>query len=310
MKINILLSTYNGSTYLSEQLDSILSQNHEDWVLWVRDDNSKDNTRDILNGYAERDNRIHILANDYLSLGAKNSFSTLLERQKGADYVMFCDQDDVWLPSKIQITLEAMVSMEAKCGRIPILVHSDLYVVDASLNLISRSFWKYQLINPKSKNLNKILVSNNVTACTAMLNKALIDLAKPIPKMAIMHDWWVALVASAFGEIAYINQPLIYYRQHGTNNVGARKYNLSYILKKISNVIKDRELHEITLLSVAQANSFKLRYRHQLDSNLLKMLEVYANLMTLDFLEKRLSFFKYRFFKSGLARNLSFLLRI
>jgi glycosyltransferase involved in cell wall biosynthesis len=310
MKINIILSTYNGSTYLAEQLDSILAQSWLDWVLWVRDDGSIDNTRDILNEYAVRDNRIHILANDNLSLGAKDSFAALLEQQKGVDYVMFCDQDDVWLPSKVQITLEAMVSMEAQHGRIPILVHSDLYVADTSLNLISKSFWKYQLINPKYKNLNQILVSNNVTACTAMLNKALINLVIPIPKMAIMHDWWFALVASAFGEIAYINEPLIYYRQHGNNNVGARKFNSSYILNKISNTIKADDLRENTILSVAQANSFKLSYYNQLDSHSLKIVEVYANLMNLDFLEKRLTVFKHSFFKSGLARNLGFLLSI
>ncbi len=296
--------------YLTEQLDSILSQDYSDWVLWVRDDSSKDNTRNILNDYATRDSRIYILANDNLSLGARDSFSALLEQQEGVDYVMFCDQDDVWLPSKIQITLEAMVSVEAQHGRIPILVHSDLYVVDTSLNLISRSFWKYQLINPEYKNLNQILVSNNVTGCTAMLNKALIDLAIPIPEMAIMHDWWFALVASAFGEIAYINEPLIYYRQHGNNNVGARKFNSSYILNKISNAIKDHDLRKSIMLSVAQANIFKLRYHDQLDSRLLKMIEVYANLMNLDFLEKRLAVFKHRFFKSGLVRNIGFLLSI
>ncbi len=145
-KINILLSTYNGSKYLKEQLDSLLSQTYKDIEIIVRDDGSSDDTLDILKSYDIK------LLETKQNLGAMGSFAELLSyavANSDSEYFMFCDQDDVWNSQKIEKTLEKMQGMEEKFGDIPLLVHTDLEVVDEELNTINSSFMKYQNINPK-----------------------------------------------------------------------------------------------------------------------------------------------------------------
>lgn len=306
MNVAILMATYNGSQYLSEQLDSIQAQTHREWILYVRDDDSQDDTVDILLAYAKKDKRIIILDRDSNNLGAKGSFGYLLNLRENADYTMFCDQDDVWLPTKIETTLKKMLSAEQDYGKIPILVHSDLYVVDTNLRIIESSYWKYQVVNPKNNQFHQILLTNTSTGCTVMINRALRDLAIPIPKEAVMHDWWLILVASALGKIIFLNQPFVYYRQHKKNDVGAKKFNLSYILRSNN---KD-DIRKSIVCSVAQAKIFQNRYADRIDPYLRKIVHAYVMLPDDTFWNKRISIFKYKFFKHGVIRTAGLLLKI
>ncbi|MBU1715693.1 MAG: glycosyltransferase, partial [Proteobacteria bacterium] len=143
-QIEILLSTYNGGKYLREQLDSLLAQTCNDWVLLVRDDGSSDDTVIILEEYRTRHpEKIGIVSGGKKRLGACASFAFLLA-QSTAPYVMFCDQDDVWLPEKVEVTFESMLSAESKMPGLPVLVHADMYVTDNVMSVIAESFWRYQ----------------------------------------------------------------------------------------------------------------------------------------------------------------------
>ena len=168
------------------------------------------------------------------------------------DYVMFCDQDDVWCPDKIEKTLASMKKAESENGDIPILVHGDLSVVDSSLNVISSSFFEYQRLYQNKVSLPALLVQNYVTGCTVMINRALKQKCSPIPKECIMHDWWLGLVAAVYGKIVCINEPLLLYRQHSGNQVGAKaSYGISLIKRKLATLDRVRENYNATYRQAA-----------------------------------------------------------
>lgn len=232
-KIAILLATYNGDRFLSAQLDSILAQSYGNYVLVVRDDCSADGTLAILQQYlAAHPTKMCLLPADSTNLGASGSFSFLLDyvlenKHKlglNSAYMMFCDQDDVWRENKIEIEIQAMLEAEAGNPQLPVLVHCDLEVVSEALTLIAPSFTRYQGLETHRNQFCNIVISNLVTGCTALINETLARQASPISRQAIMHDWWLALVASAFGKLVYLETPLVRYRQHGRNTIGAKEH--------------------------------------------------------------------------------------
>ncbi len=222
-RVCILLATYNGQTFLSPMLESLRHQSMRNWYMYVRDDGSKDDTLRVLGEYIRQDSRIRCVAGPAGSLGAKENFSSLLSHASSARYVALADQDDVWHPEKLAMQMQCMREMESRFPSRPILVHSDMCVVDANLRVISPSFMRYQGISHEWNDpLPVLLAQNFVTGCTVLVNRALLEKALPIPPEALMHDWWLALCAAVFGEIGFVDRPLVQYRQHGGNAVGAK----------------------------------------------------------------------------------------
>ena len=226
-KIAILLASYNGETYIAEQIESLLAQTETGWELFVHDDGSTDRTPEILRRFEAREpDRIHVL--DGLPCGsAKDNFLRMM-RDVRAPYVMFCDQDDVWLPEKVELTLGEMKRIEAKHGvEKPLLVFTDLRVTDERLQPIAERLSAYQKLNPGHIKPQELMIQNVVTGCTVMINRALAALAIRPENTAgiIMHDWWCALIGASFGAVSYVDRALVLYRQHGGNSVGAKKLN-------------------------------------------------------------------------------------
>lgn len=222
--VAIVMATYDGAVHVAEQLRSLLAQDVREWQLFVRDDGSRDDTRARVEAFAREDSRISLLPAGE-RLGPAANFGTLCEHalRAGAEYVFPCDQDDVWHPAKLSRALARMRQLEAAHGTsTPLLVHSDLEVVSASLDVIAPSFLRYQgIAHVPAEPLKVLLVQNFVTGCASLLNRALLELALPIPPQAIMHDWWLALCAAAAGRIGFVEDPLVRYRQHGANQIGA-----------------------------------------------------------------------------------------
>ena len=235
-KIAILLSTYNGTKYLEEQLDSILNQTYSNYVIVARDDGSYDDTIQLLNKYAKKfTDKFHLLEQDLLNLGASDSFSYLIEyvlenkQSLGLEsaYMMFCDQDDIWSLEKIHKQVDEMLKVEkhqTETKLMPVLIHSNLRVVSEEKSLIAESFVHYQGLEIERNRFTNLVISNVVTGCTVFINEALARKAVPVSKEAIMHDWWLSLVASAFGKLVFIDAPLVSYRQHDTNAIGAKEF--------------------------------------------------------------------------------------
>lgn len=232
--ITILLATYNGERYLRQQLDSILAQSETNWRLWIADDGSRDATIDILHEYESAfPGKIRLLSYEEPSGSAQANFFRMLRtaRAENCDYVMLCDQDDVWLPDKIRTTMARMAQTELTLGAdIPILVHTDLRVVDKDLRELSPSLFAYQGLSPERCELRNYLLQNNVTGCTMMINRALLSFMDEAPPVCPMHDWWLAILASAFGSVQCELHATMLYRQHGDNQVGAKRRRNIFVL--------------------------------------------------------------------------------
>lgn len=305
--IYICLSTYNGDKYLRQQLVSVYNQTYKNFSIIARDDASIDNSLGILNS-----SDIEVMPQGE-NLGSIGSFSALLDHSLKNDshYFMFCDQDDVWESNKIEKTVKKMKELEGKFGDIPLLVHTDLKVVDENLQTIDNSFWHFEQINPNINEFNRLLMQNTITGCTVMINRKLAQLAMPIPNGDIMHDWWLGLVASKFGKIGFVDEPLIKYRQHGANSIGAKGFNYLSVLVKFYKIFYKNELYLKHLkINIEQAKAFLEIYRKSLDDETIEMLEEFSNLESKSFWQKRKILLKYKLLKQGFLRNLGLLFKI
>lgn len=225
--ISVAMCTYNGEKFLSEQLNSFAEQTVLPDELVIFDDASQDNTIDILTTFTEHAPFVVRIHRNSSSVGVIKNFALAIEACKG-DYILLSDQDDVWLPDKIEVTLKKMLAVEEEHGKLcPVCVHTDLTVVDERLNVLANSFLTNQGLYhcyTKKEQLSVLPVQNFVTGCTVMLNRALKEKAMPFPKNIVMHDYWLALVAACVGRLEFVNMQTIKYRQHGKNTVGAKKY--------------------------------------------------------------------------------------
>lgn len=301
-EIDILMASYNSEEFITAQLDSLMKQTFTDFRLIIRDDCSLDRTFSLIESFAKNyPGKIKLIKGE-CNLGAAGNFAAL-SKMSDAKYVMFSDGDDVWIPTKIEVSLELMKKLELLHGsHTPLLVHTDLMVVDKNLNPLSPSFWNYSCLNPKkASTLNRLLTQNALTGCTLLLNKPLLDLSNPIPKESIMHDWWIGLVASAFGHIALVDKPTILYRQHGRNEVGANPFRL----RNFCHLSKKKE--HCRNQTYQQARCLLERYRTLLTGEQKKILKAYTEMEGLSYFHKKGRLIKYRFFKQGFFRNLRLL---
>lgn len=311
----ILMSAYQGESYLEEQIDSILEQDYTDWELIVADDGSKDNTLLVLSAYANaHPDRIFVRRNEK-NLGATYSFLTLLceevekRREHGGEDVcyMFADQDDVWHRDKIRLTMQRMCAMEKKYGRAcPVLVHTDATVISEKGNHIADSLMGMQKLNARDHRLSHLLMENVCQGCTMMLNTALAKQIQ-ITENIRYHDWWIALIARACGHISYLKVPSMDYRLHENNVVGAHGF-AAYFRQRI-NSSKQRE--ERLWQTYLQGAAFYELYRKQIaDERELSDAKAFAGLAHVKKAERIGRILKHRFVKSGLIRNVGVIVTI
>ena len=306
-KILVLLSTYNGDKYLKQQINSIYQQTYRNIKIIARDDGSTDNTLKILQSC-----NVELIAQNE-NYGARRSFSILLEYalKSNDEYFMFCDQDDIWENNKIEISLKKMQEIEKHFSGKPLLIHTDLEIVNKDLKIIDMSMWHYEHLDPRFNSFNRLLIQNTITGCTVMINRKLAELATPIPSNAIMHDWWLGLIASKFGNIGFINESTIKYRQHNSNSIGAKSFDwLSIFLKFYKIFYKNKFYLEHLQVNIKQARAFLERYEDNLDERTIKMLEDFTSLESKSFWQRRKILLKYRLLKHGFMRNLGLLLKI
>ena len=304
--LDIILASYNGQTYISDQLRSL--QRCADYTervqrVLVVDDASDDNSASIVAQFSKHDPRIVWIPSLQGRQGVVANFARGLSLSE-APYVMLCDQDDVWNPDKISLQLELCHKHEKSYGEgEPLLIFADLQVVDEDLQVLSPSFFSYQKIAPEwAKKFRHLLIQNVAPGCTLLLNRPLIDKALPIPPQAVMHDWWLILVARAFGQILWLDQSLVQYRQHGGNQVGAKKVSWRWLLSlghrcmvatanlqrqgKQAQVFMERYGNDSTLLLDAQDSIAMARLSQLPDSTLWQRLRdfMHGNLRKNSFL--------------------------
>lgn len=225
--VDILMATYNGERFVGEQIESIQHQTYQNWRLLVSDDCSSDGTLDVVKAYAAKDSRISVVSEGVRHGGAKENFMSLLVKSC-SPYAMFCDQDDVWFPRKIEASLSKLRGIEGFRPNAPCLVFTDMQVVDSGLNVISPSFERDSNIDPSRTSFPQVLAQSLGAGCTMIFNRPLVELMtfSPAYDDMIMHDHWATIVAAAFGSIGYVDEPLSYYRQHGDNSIGAVSFSV------------------------------------------------------------------------------------
>ncbi len=274
-----------------------MSQTFSDFCVIICDDGSTDGSRDILKGYAAKfPQKIKLFFNEK-NIGVKNNFFRLL-KLSSAEYIMFCDQDDVWDSDKIAKTLDFFKQNEYGG---PLLVHTDMRVADENDGIISDSFNKMQGIDPYKNSLNILLVQNTVTGCTVMINRALADIIKR-PACKTLHDWWIALAAAVFGKIAYLPKATMSYRRHSRNIRGAR--NMSSPKYILSRALNKGDARDMLRLGYAQSGEFAKIYSDLMDSDTYNMTNDYGNCLEYGKIKRLVTVFKYKILKQGAVRRI------
>ena len=307
-RIEVLLATYNGGRFLPQQVDSILGQTYRNLTILARDDGSKDDTCQILAAYAARyPDRFRVISGAPTG-HPKLNFSALVDASS-AEYVAFSDQDDVWLPDKIERSLAAMARLEAHSRPDePLLIFSDLTVVDQNLRQVNPSLWAMQHHRPdRVHHFARLLTQNIVTGSTMLMNRALLRMALPMHPNAFMHDWWIALVACAFGKADYLTEPTVLYRQHPDNVLGAAGGETPP--RGLPNWRYHQKRREQWENSERQAEGFLDSYGSRVRPSILTLLQAYVRCETSpNRLERVWTLLRHRFLLQDLRPNLAMIL--
>ncbi|MBQ7562023.1 MAG: glycosyltransferase family 2 protein [Synergistaceae bacterium] len=277
-EINILLASYNGEKFISQQIDSILAQNFQDFNIIIRDDGSQDNTPEIIEDYSRKypDKIIIIHDNEICRHPTKNFFQLI--KYASAKYIMFSDQDDYWLPDKVKITLDHMKICERENPGVPICVFTGLERVDADLKTLNQ----FMAINitKSDYDFKKLISGNCASGCTEMLNRELYSNLGEYDSNINLHDWWAVLYASACGVVSHVNKALIYYRIHTDNSIGGKEINIFKRLYLIINspIRKFKQSKQFFYQDKARLLFFRERYSGQIKSENLNYLDEYLKI--------------------------------
>lgn len=297
-QVSILLSVHGDSIFLKGFLNSLANQSFRDFVLMCRFDGIPSPAiLSLVSGFP-----FAVVLPDQTHYNVIASYQRLLDTAMESDtkYFLFADQDDIWHPDKIARSVQEIKDAESALPTgSPVLVHSDLRVVDEQLKLIAPSMIQYQSLNPARVSLADLMIQNNVTGCTTVFNRALASLAR-IPEEAICHDWYLALTAAAFGTIIFLPESTVDYRQHKDNVYGAvpRKGLLRHFLQR-------QQLHERVRLTQRQAGAFLNHFRSDLSADQARILEDWSHCLTESSYLKRLgTVWKHGFRKNDWLRTL------
>ena len=298
--VTILLAAYRGAAYAGAQIESVLSQDSDDWFLILSDDGEE--TAEVLEHYAKRypEKIMHHRSGKRFGSAQKHFMYLLAEFGGEAPYTMFADQDDVWHADKLSRTLAAMKKAEDGSGQ-PLLVHTDLRVVDESLKEIAPSFMSFSRIDGNRKAFHELIVQNTVTGCTMMINRPLVDIVQRAAAESdmMMHDWWAALCAAAFGKIIYLPEATMDYRQHGSNTVGAKKAgSLRYMLSRLGQ--NARKLRDDT---IRQTNAFLRLYENELGEKEKETARAFAGMSGQSKWRRLRTMASHHFWKNTLTRR-------
>lgn len=276
--VSVALAVYNGSKFLQEQLASLENQIKKPCELIIVDDCSSDNSVEIVNTFSSSfDKKIYL---NNRNGGPVFTFKKLAGLCSG-NFIAFCDQDDIWLPQKLALSLAEIKRFN---NNVPAIVYTDMSVIDDEGNLLQQSYFKQRKIRPHKLFFTDILYGNIITGCTALINKAMAAELEKMPLNIMMHDWWMALIAFSFGKNYFINQPTVLYRSHG--NSVTKKDKMTYFT-----VLQDDYKKGKAYLKehIEQATEFKNVYASRLSRKDMQSLDRFIALKNKPFFYKRLT---------------------
>lgn len=309
MPIDILVPTYNCGLWIDEFITSLINQNYSDWRIITRDDGSSDNTLERMITWSQRlGERMIIIANhDNANYGPVSNYNILMNAST-APWVMLADPDDIWKSTKISLILHAMHDVEKRAPNTPVVIFTDAEVVDERGKLLMPSYWKWLRLKPElAMGFHRMIVENAAISSTMMVNRAALNMALPIIGSWSFQDWWLALVACAFGKVVPLKEKTILYRRHSANDsqapltesfIGMAR-NLFFAPKKVNKLLQDM---------AKQAAAFLMRFREHLNAHDIAMLEAVATLPTRNAFGRRWTIIKYDLWFASIYKNIGWMI--
>lgn len=271
----ILLSTYNGEKFISHQLESILKQTCQEFVLYVRDDGSSDSTLSILKEYSQKFNNIVIMNNGETNMGASASFLWLLKNVE-AKYYMFCDQDDFWLEDKVKYQIEEIEKLKED-ENLPIVIFHDLILTNSEGVVISKSFWDLHNFNIDNVTFESLFSQNVLTGCASLINQSMKNQVLKFDVNAIfMYDHLIALIGYGFGKAITIKKGLILFRDHSNSVTPKLKVSFGY---RISNFFKNVNQKNYLMPAINQLAEYLKNYESLLNKKERTKAKTFVSLM-------------------------------
>lgn len=223
--ISIVMATYNGETYIREQINSILNQTISDFELIISDDCSKDSTVEIIKRYKDKDKRITLVENEK-NLGFKKNFEKAISYCKG-DFIAFCDQDDIWTEDHLEILHNEIGDKDLICGNAELVDQNG-----NSMNLTTyQCLSEFDFPGTNTDLFKKLLYGNFAQGTALMISNTIVKDFLPMPECAKYHDWWAASIACLKNGCKYTDKIVLKYRQHGNNQTVTKKYNIFASIK-------------------------------------------------------------------------------
>lgn len=286
MVLDILLATYNGGNFLENQLYSLIGQTDREWRLLIHDDGSTDNTLTIIKKFVQLDERIVFIEDGIVGLGAARNFLHLLNISN-AEFMMFCDQDDIWFENKIAVLKNNMDNAS------PCAVYCNAYLYK---NYTIQSD-KVTFLHPKNLK-NTLFFNSGIQGCSVMFNRRLKEQLNPLPDYVYMHDHLITLAAVTFGTIRYVNSSLMLYRKHDLNVTG--QYETDF-LRRVTNFFK-RDKFVVDRRHYDSVACFFNAYKNKLSEDNQKLFQAYLKFGQSSIVLKRVLIILQNGFKIGNSR--------
>ena len=298
MNISVAMATYNGSKYLISQLDSIAAQTLLPEEIIICDDCSSDETIRIIKQH-ELYNIIKLNINEH-RVGIVENFKKATSLCKLENFIAFADQDDIWLPTKLEKNYNALGALNSQ--HLPALVYSDAIFVNKNGDILNNSFMNEMGIDKFKHNFETVLFGSLMLGCTIMFNSKMREVLLTIPTNAnFNHDAWVSLASFSFGKNFFIKEPLILYRKHEKNST-ISVYKKVNTLNKIKNLfVKIFFKNNYLLCEISLAEAFKDRYYYQIPDHQKSKIDNFIHMKNFTFLVKKI-FFEQSFFKHWINR--------
>lgn len=286
-KISVVLATYNGSEFLKKQVDSILNQDYPIDEIVVMDDNSTDNTKEILQNYSEQFPGKFNIHHNEKRLGPTENFRVGASFCKN-DFVAFADQDDIWLNEKISAQVKEIKWMEAKFPNLPLVVFHDLTLIDRDEQILDTSFWNYRKFKPNAIGFKEILAGNVITGCTVLMNRKMLDeFVKMSSDKVILHDYWIALLGYGLFKYSALEKPLMLYRNHGNSVTDKKKGNIiDWLGSQMKEILNQNK--QFLKVNIEQAKEFKTKYYDKLSEKNKVALDNFINIESKGVLARKL----------------------
>ena len=278
------MATYNGEAYVADQIRSIQSQTYADWRLLVHDDGSNDSTCSILRSFAKQDERVVLIEDGQTGFGVAHHFIHMLFYAT-APFCMFCDQDDVWLPTKVEHMLTAIQPLDQDQ---PQVVYSNAYLWNSEEGVIAD---KNTLTFPTTLR-QALFLNSGIQGAAAIFNQPMRTLlAQPLTYYA-MHDHALLLTAICFGQVHYLHEPLMYYRQHSNNLTGNAPGSLR---KKIRLMWRHRQVPLVCRKHYDGLQSFYTHFQSKLSVQDSKLIAAFLAMPNQCFFKRVMTILQYKF---------------